>query len=226
MKNVSRNSGGRSAQEGRLASACFSPGRRSVLALAIGWMSPQAEAVAPTEVWVQVQTDLGAFVIAVHPAIAPLTVANFLAYVDAGALDQASVYRIVTLGNQPEGAPKIQVVQWGLNSSPSRPLRRPPILHESTLETGLRHRDGTVSMARLGVGTASSDFFICLGAQPELDHGGRRQPDGQGFAAFGQVVQGMEVVRALHARGGTQAFLPAPLPIRRVNRVPVSSRRQ
>ncbi|MFX6040711.1 peptidylprolyl isomerase, partial [Acinetobacter baumannii] len=78
------------------------------------------------------------------------------------------------------------------------PPLRPAIAHETTKQTGLRHRDGTVSMARGAPGTATAEFFICLGDQPELDFGGRRNPDGQGFAAFGQVVQGMGVVRALH----------------------------
>ncbi|MBH9552653.1 peptidylprolyl isomerase [Inhella gelatinilytica] len=174
---------------------------------------------APREMWVRVETELGAFVVALYPDWAPLTVANFLAYVEAKALDGASVYRIVTRKNQPAGPPQIEVVQWGINAPPGRRPLRPPVAHESTQQTGLRHLDGTLSMARLAVGSASSEFFICVGDQPELDYGGRRQPDGQGFAAFGRVVQGMEVVRALHARGGAEQFLPQPLLVRRVRRV-------
>ncbi|MFC6217893.1 peptidylprolyl isomerase [Pelomonas aquatica] len=83
---------------------------------------------------------------------------------------------------------------------------------------GLRHRDGTVSMARGAPGTAAAEFFVCIGDQPELDYGGHRNPDGQGFAAFGRVVQGMEVVRALHARAGAKQWLRTPIAIGPVQR--------
>ncbi len=95
----------------------------------------------------------------------------------------------------------------------------PPIRHESTRETGLRHFDGTVSMARSVPGSAASEFFICIGDQPELDFGGRRNPDGQGFAAFGRVTQGRDVVQALHDGGTVQQLLDKPIPIRNVRRV-------
>ena len=74
----------------------------------------------------------------------------------------------------------------------------PPIPHETTQQTGLRHADGTLSMARNEPGTASSEFFICVGDQPELDFGGKRNPDGAGFAAFGKVLAGLDVVRKIH----------------------------
>ena len=74
------------------------------------------------------------------------------------------------------------------------------IRHETTRETGLRHLDGVISMARMGPGTANTEIFICIGDQPELDFGGKRNPDGQGFGAFGRVVEGMEVVRRIQAK--------------------------
>jgi peptidyl-prolyl cis-trans isomerase A (cyclophilin A) len=168
----------------------------------------------------KIETALGSFVIEVDPLVAPITVANYLAYVDARHLDAGSVYRVVTLANQlPETRYKIEVVQWGMNLPDDKPAPFPPIPHETTRQTGLRHRDGTVSMARDAPGTAAAEFFICLGDQPELDYGGRRNPDGQGFAAFGQVVEGMDVVRALHAVGTTEQMLAKPVAVRTVRRI-------
>ena len=190
--------------------------RRRLIALAA---LPLATRAASTRVRTRVATPLGDFVIEVDPAVAPITVANYLAYVDARLLDTAWVYRLVTMANQPQSPHKIEVVQWGLNLKDDAPPLRPPIAHETTKQTGLRHRDGTVSMARGAPGTATGEFFICIGDQPELDFGGRRHPDGQGFAAFGQVVQGMDVVRALHGRAGLEQWLAAPIRIGPVRRL-------
>ena len=194
--------------------------RRLLLSLPpLALLATRRVAAAPA-VRTRVETALGAFVIAVDPQVAPVTVANFLAYVDARHLDGGAVYRIVTLANQtPETKHKIEVVQWGMNTPDDKPAPFAPIVHETTRQTGLRHRDGTVSMARNGPGTATAEFFICVGDQPELDFGGGRNPDGQGFAAFGQVVEGMDVVRALHARGQARQFLPEPIRVTRVRRL-------
>ena len=168
----------------------------------------------------RVETPLGAFVIAVDPARAPITVANYLAYVDGRKLDGGSVYRIVTPANQPATTKhKIEVVQWGMNNPDEAAPPLPFIAHETTQQTGLKHLDGTVSMARNAPGTAAAEFFICINDQPELDFGGRRNPDGQGFAAFGQVVQGRDVVQALYAQGQPEQFLKIPIPVRSVRRV-------
>ena len=196
--------------------------RRPLLAapalLALG--ARVAPAHAQAAVRTRVETALGAFIIAVDPAAAPITTANYLAHVDARHLDGGSVYRIVTLANQPpETMHKIEVVQWGMNLPEDKPAPLPPIAHETTRQTGLRHLDGTVSMARAAPGSASAEFFICIGDQPALDFGGLRNPDGQGFAAFGRVVEGMDVVRALHAKGGAAQFLPEPIRVLTVRRV-------
>lgn len=175
---------------------------------------------AGTTVRTRVETALGSFVISVDPGVAPVTTANYLAYVDGRYLDGGSVYRIVTLANQtPETKRRIEVVQWGMHLPEGKPAPLPPIRHESTRQTGLRHLDGTVSMARNAPGSATAEFFICVGDQPELDFGGKRNPDGQGFAAFGQVVDGMQVVRDLHARGKPQQFLSEPIPVHAVQRI-------
>lgn len=194
--------------------------RRHFLGLAALPLAFRASAAAPsTVVLTRVETAAGTFVISVDEAVAPVTVANYLRYVDGHFLDRGSVYRIVTLANQsPDTQYKIEVVQWGMNYRDDQATPFPPIAQETTRQTGLRHRDGTVSMARGAPGTAAAEFFICIGDQPELDFGGRRNPDGQGFAAFGQVVEGLDVVRAIHRQGGPKQWLDSPLPLRSVRR--------
>ena len=127
---------------------------------------------------------------------APLSSADFLRYVDQGLYNGATFYRTVTKDND-RGTPQIEVIQGGLVDE-TRAL--PPVAHETTEQTGLRHVDGTVSLARGKPGSGSaSAFFICVGDQPALDFGATRNPDRQGFAAFGRVIRGMDVVRRIHA---------------------------
>lgn len=193
--------------------------RRRILVLPVLAVASRPRA-ATSPVRTRVQTDAGAFVVEVDPAVAPITVANYLAHVDRGLLDGGAVYRIVTLANQaPETRHKIEVVQWGMNRPDDKPPALPPIAHETTRQTGLRHLDGTVSMARAQPGTATAEFFVCIGEQPALDFGGGRNPDGLGFAAFGRVVEGMDVVRTLHARGEADQYLAQPIRVRSVRRV-------
>ena len=147
---------------------------------------------------VRVQTELGDIVIEVDQAKAPVTAANFLRYVDAGHYDGGTWHRTVKMNNQPESPVKIEVIQAGVN--PARAKEGfPPIALERTTKTGLLHKDGTVSMARGTPDSATSGWFICINDQPSLDFGGARNPDGQGFAAFGRVVTGMDVVRKIQA---------------------------
>ena len=148
---------------------------------------------------VVIRTGLGDLEVEIYQQEAPLTAANFLKYIGEGRFEGATFYRTVTMDNQPDNEIKIEVIQGGLGDDP-RCLGLPPIEHETTEQTGIKHLDGTISMARAAPGTASSEFFICIGDQPDLDFGGRRNPDGQGFAAFGRVVIGMDVVRAIQAR--------------------------
>jgi len=160
---------------------------------------------------VEVRTGLGDFVVEVDVVRAPATARNFLRYVDAGRYAGGSFHRTVTTrpDNQPGNAVKIDVIQAG--AAPGEDL--PPVALERTRDTGLLHADGAVSMARDGPDTATSDFFVCVGAQPALDFGGRRNPDGQGFAAFGRVVSGMEVVRRIHAAPANGQSLSPPVKI-------------
>lgn len=174
---------------------------------------------APTKV--VIETTLGSIEVALDGARAPRTVANFLRYVDGRAFDRTTFYRTVTPGNQPDSLVKIEVIQGGVDGA--RPARD-PIELERTSVTGLRHRDGTISMARNGPDTATTEFFICVGDQPELDFGGRRNPDGQGFAAFGHVTLGMDVVRRIHQSPVTAQRLTPPISIIAIRRATPPSR--
>jgi peptidyl-prolyl cis-trans isomerase A (cyclophilin A) len=144
---------------------------------------------------VTLTTSEGEIDVEVFADKAPLSSADFLRYVDKGLYDGASFYRVVR-GDNDRGTPKIEVVQGGMADEANA---LPPIAHETTERTGIRHVDGTVSLARGEPGSGSaSAFFICVGDQPALDFGGTRNPDQLGFAAFGRVVRGMDVVRRIH----------------------------
>lgn len=141
-----------------------------------------------------IRTELGDIKVEIYQDKAPITASNFLRYVDESRYGGACFYRVVRLDNQPQNEIKIEVIQGGLRFTENQsPL--PAIEHETTAATGILHKDGVISMARNKPGTASSEFFICINDQPELDFEGKRNPDGQGFAAFGRVVSGMELVR-------------------------------
>ena len=145
---------------------------------------------------VRVQTTLGDIVLELDPAKAPGTTANFLKYVDGGHYDGGTFHRTVKMDNQPESPIKIEVIQAGVNAAKAKD-GFPAIPLERTSVTGLKHVDGAVSMARGTADSATSGWFICINDQPSLDFGGQRNPDGQGFAAFGRVVSGMDVVRKI-----------------------------
>ena len=155
-----------------------------------------AGAQGPAPVRVRVQTELGDIVLELDPKRAPATTANFLRYVDAGHYDGGTFHRTVKMDNQPESPVKIEVIQAGVNADRAKD-GFPAIPLERTSVTGLAHKDGAVSMARGGPDSATSGWFICINDQPSLDFGGARNPDGQGFAAFGRVVTGMDVVRKI-----------------------------
>jgi len=141
-----------------------------------------------------IKTELGEITIELYPAKAPVTVANFLKYADAHLYDSSSFFRAVTLNNQPKDSVKIEVIQGG-NVDSAKEFAAIPL--ETTKQTGLLHKDGTISMARGKPATATSSFFICINDQPSLDFGGKRNKDGQGFAAFGKVINGMDVVKKI-----------------------------
>ena len=147
---------------------------------------------------VVITTQMGDITLELYPESAPVTTANFLAHVENGDYTNSLFYRVVRMDNQPHSNIKIEVIQGGLFYDEVVDSI-PPIIHETTQLTGILHTDGVISMARNKPGSASTEFFICVGDQPALDFGGERNPDGQGFAAFGKVVRGMDVVRAIQA---------------------------
>ena len=196
--------------------------RSIVRVLAIGaivGMASFARPAAQSPVRVSVQTELGDILLEVDVAHAPNTSANFLRYVDAGHYDGGTFHRTVTMNNQPDSPVKIEVIQAGVN--PDRANDGfPAIPLERTSVTGLRHSNGVISMARGQPDSATSGWFVCINDQPSLDFGGARNPDGQGFAAFGRVVQGMDVVRKIQQAPNTDAQrLTPPIKILKASRV-------
>ena len=167
---------------------------------------------------VQIETELGNILVQLDADAAPITVSNFLRYAENRFYDGGSFFRTVTPSNQPDNNVKIRVIQ--AEATPSREAEAYlPIPLERTRDTGLHHRDGTLSMARDGPDTAQSSFSICIGDQPELDFGGKRNPDGQGFAAFGHVIEGMDVVRKIHASPSSEQRLTPPIRMMRIVRL-------
>ncbi len=161
---------------------------------------------------VRLITDLGEIDLELNAEKAPVTVRNFLRYVHEGHYKNGVFFRAVREGNQTSASIKIAVIQ--AQADPSRATEAfAPIVLERTRDTGLRHQDGAVSMARLGPDTGTHHFFICIGDQPELDFGGQRNPDGQGFAVFGRVIRGMELVRRIHHLPADGEILESPVQI-------------
>lgn len=169
-----------------------------------------AAALTASPVWAQpggtrvrLETDKGLILAELADDKAPITVANFLHYVDTGRMDGAEFYR----ASRAPGAPTVGIIEGGVKD-PAKLF--PPIAHESTLVTGLKHLDGTLSMARFAPGTATSDFTICCGDAPYLDAHPELTGDNAGFAAFGRVIDGMDVARAILAMPTTgKALNPA-----------------
>ena len=161
---------------------------------------------------VKIETSLDNIVVEVDTLNAPITAKSFLDLVRNGVLSNAAFYRVVRMDNQPDNDIKIEVIQGGLFVD-EEIAKYKAIKHENTKNTGLKHLNGTISMARNTPGTAATEFFICVGDQPELDFGGKRNPDGQGFAAFGKVISGMDVVRKIQKQKDNQQYLIHPVPV-------------
>lgn len=161
---------------------------------------------------VKMESSVGNIIVEVDKIHAPVTAKNFLKHVEAGTYQNAVFYRVVRIDNQPENKVKIEVIQGGLYSD-EEIEKQVPIPHETTEMTGIKHSDGTISMARYTPGTASTEFFICVGDQPELDFDGNRNPDKQGFAAFGHVTEGMDVVKKIQQLKDKNQYLTVPLKI-------------
>ena len=154
-----------------------------------------------------IKTSLGEITVELYPKKAPITVANFLKYVDEHLYDNTTFFRAVTLNNQPKDSVKIEVIQGGEVDS-TKVFGAIPL--ERTSKTGVLHKNGAISMARANPDSATCSFFICINDQPSLDYGGKRNKDGQGFAAFGKVIKGMDVVKKIQLLGpnNNQYFKP------------------
>jgi len=209
--------------------------RRDLLAVALTLVAAPALAqTAPTPlpapaarrtVRVNVETGQGVIVIELYVEQAPITTANFLRYVDQKRYDGATFFR----ASRSPGPVDYGLIQGGLQGDPARVLK--PIAHESTTQTGIKHTDGVVSIARNAPGTATSDFFICVGDAPYLDADPAAPGDNAGFAAFGKVVEGMDVVHkiinlptpgvAVNPVMKGQILEP-PVPILKARRAPVA----
>jgi peptidyl-prolyl cis-trans isomerase A (cyclophilin A) len=168
----------------------------ALLAAASALAAPLAAGQANTVV--VFETGKGNIEIEVDAAHAPLSAANFLKYVDGGFYDAGAINRAVRPDNTIRHDVEIQVIQFQIARERMRD-QFPPVPLERTSVTGVKHVDGAVSMARNGPDTATGSFSIVIGDQPEMDFGGKRNPDGQGFAVFGRVVRGMDVVNAIQA---------------------------
>ena len=172
---------------------------------------------------VVIKTDLGDIKVEIYEKKAPITAVNFLKYVDNNLYEGGSFYRVVTMDNQPNNDVKIEVIQGGMMGGDSIKMAQkfPPIVHETTEITGILHKDGVISMARSEPGSASSEIFICINDQPELDFGGKRNPDGQGFAAFGKVIEGMDIVRKIQLQPVEEQRLNPRIKIINIERVEI-----
>ena len=178
-----------------------------LLAALLAFAVVQTPSQPPAPVTVIFETELGAITMEVDVAKAPITAANFLKYVDGKFYDGGVVNRAVRPDNTTRHDVEIQIIQ--IQSDPAR--RRdmfPAIPLERTSVTGLRHVNGALSMARSAPDSAQASFSIMIGDQFELDYGGKRNADGQGFAVFGKVVGGMDVVKKIQASrtGETGAY--------------------
>ena len=187
--------------------------KKHVLLLTFLMVSCARETIIP----ISMETELGPIQLELYPDRAPITVSNFLRYVDENRYEDFHFYRVVHMENQPDNDVKIEVIQGGLGFD-KHPMELPTIIHETTNNTGIRHLNGTLSMARMEPGTASSEIFICINDQPELDYSGKRNPDGQGFAAFGKVISGMDVIRKIQLLPETKQMLDKVVKVNSIQR--------
>lgn len=163
----------------------------------------------------RVTTAKGEFTIALALTAAPHTTGYFVELARSGALDNSSIYRLVGEDNAVHAAEHpIAVLQGGLQAEDPQPIA--PIPHEGTDVTQLRHKRWTVSTARFAVGQTYGSFFVCMRDEPVLDHGGMRHPDGLGFAAFGHIQQGGDVVQSIYDLREPTEMLTQPIAIHRV----------
>ena len=167
---------------------------------------------------VEIQTRYGDIEVELFPDNAPKSVAAFLSCVDSGYYKNASFYRALNDDNQPTGNAGVAMIQGGIWRTKHH-LYIPGIPHEDTRQTKLTHTNGTISFAREAPGTATTEFFICIGDQKGFDYGGMNNPDGQGYAAFGRVVKGMNLIMQWYSRPTNGDLLERPVDIENIVRL-------
>lgn len=167
-----------------------------------------------------IQTKFGDIEVELYLDKAPKSVAAFLSYVDSGLYKNSSFYRVLKEEDQPSASFKSELIQGGIwQTNYKKGVSLPGIPHETTKQTGILHKNGTISLARTKPGTASSEFFICIGDQPAYDYGGDANPDRLGFAAFGKVFKGMDVVRTIHQQPDNEESFDPPVEIFNIKRL-------
>jgi peptidyl-prolyl cis-trans isomerase A (cyclophilin A) len=185
----------------------------------IGIISCQADKKY-TQPTVEIQTNYGDIIVELYPEKAPKTVAAFLSYVDSGYYKNSSFYRVLKAEDQPSSSPKSDLIQGGIwQTNYKKQLSLPGIPHENTQQTGILHTNGVISLARTKPGTANTEFFIVIGDQPAYDYGGNANPDHQGFAAFGKVIEGMDVVKQIHQQPDNETTFTPVIPIKNIKRL-------
>lgn len=174
-----------------------------------------------TEPAVKIETNYGDIIIELYPGKAPKTVAAFLSYVDSGYYKNASFYRVLKSEDQPSSSFKSDLVQGGIWQTKNKlQTSLPGIPLETTQQTGILHKDGIISLARSTANSGNTEFFILIGdiAGPAYDYGGDANADKQGFAAFGKVVEGMDVVKQIHQQPDNETSFTPPIVIKDVVR--------
>lgn len=170
---------------------------------------------------VVIETKFGNITVELYPQKAPETVSAFLRNMDSGYFNNSSFYRVLRKDNQVTGSLHSYLIQGGVwQSNPDLKSKFNPIPHESTQQTGILHKKGTISMARNEPGTATSEFFICVEDEPGFDYGGKNNADGLGYSAFGAVVEGMETVMKIYRQPEDKQRFTPPVTILSVHRLP------
>lgn len=168
---------------------------------------------------VLIETSAGDIEVELYADKAPQSVRAFLSYIDSGFYRNSSFYRVLNDYNQPSDAPRSQVIQGGIWKTNIRKAQQiPGIPHESTKQTGILHKNGVVSLARDKPGSAGTEFFICMGDQPGYDYGGENNPDGQGYAAIGRVINGMNIAWKIYERRADNQDFDPPISIYNIER--------
>ncbi|KAF0243169.1 MAG: cyclophilin type peptidyl-prolyl cis-trans isomerase [Chitinophagaceae bacterium] len=161
-----------------------------------------------------IETEFGEIEITLYADKAPITAKAFLSYVEADYYDHAQFYRVLHFDNQPSNAPKSLLIQGGIwKTNYKQAIAVKGIPHESTQVTGIKHKTGVISLARAEPGTAGTEFFICMDDEPGLDFGGENVSDKLGYAAFGKVTKGMNIVKKIYGKKERNQYFEPPITI-------------